>query len=90
MKKVALITILDNVNFGTILQAYALARKIEEAGFLIEFINYWRPNSSIRKRLKKEVYDEKLSLVTILIRVLSILLIEWITYRIVNKEIKEN
>ena len=83
MKKVALITILDNVNFGTILQAYALARKIEEAGFLIEFINYWRPNSSIRKRLKKEVYDEKLSLVTILIRVLSILLIEpLIKYRL--------
>ena len=43
--KVALITILDNINFGTILQAYALARRIEERGCEVEFIDYWRPNS---------------------------------------------
>ena len=43
--KIALITILDNINFGTILQAYALARRIEERGCEVEFIDYWRPNS---------------------------------------------
>ena len=44
--KVGLITILDNINFGTILQAYALANKIESFGHKVCFINYWRPNSS--------------------------------------------
>ena len=43
--KVALITILDNINFGTILQAYALAKRIEDRGCSVEFVDYWRPNS---------------------------------------------
>lgn len=41
-KKVGIVTILDVANFGTMLQAYALATIIEQMGFRIEFLNYWR------------------------------------------------
>lgn len=61
--KVGLITILDNINFGTILQAYALANKIESFGHKVCFINYWRPNSSIRCQIRGILNDKKRSLV---------------------------
>lgn len=40
--KVALITILDNTNFGTYLQALALGRTIEALGYKVEVIKYIR------------------------------------------------
>ena len=41
-KKVGIVTILDVANFGTMLQAYALATIVERLGFRVEFLNYWR------------------------------------------------
>lgn len=44
--RVALITIFDNINLGTIFQAYALAEKITNLGHKVEFINYIRPHET--------------------------------------------
>lgn len=44
--KVALITIFDNINLGTIFQAYALAEKITNLGHKVELINYIRPHET--------------------------------------------
>lgn len=56
MKKAAIITILDNTNFGTYLQALALCTKIQSLGLATEIINYYRPFMTpyaiIREELK--------------------------------------
>lgn len=52
MKKVEIITIFDNTNFGTYLQALALALTIQKLGFDVEIIDYIRPRQS-EKALKK-------------------------------------
>jgi len=41
--KVCIVTILDNTNSGTYLQAYALAKAIEKIGGEPFYINYTRP-----------------------------------------------
>lgn len=41
-KKIGILTILDVANFGTMLQAYALAKKIKELGHDVLFVDYWR------------------------------------------------
>lgn len=46
MKKVEIITIFDNTNFGTYLQALALALTIQKSGFDVEIIDYIRPVQS--------------------------------------------
>ena len=46
MKKVEIITIFDNTNFGTYLQALALALTIQKLGFNVEIIDYIRPGQS--------------------------------------------
>ena len=43
MKKVSLITIFDNPNFGTYLQALALGLMIEKEGLSVEIVHYERP-----------------------------------------------
>lgn len=51
MKKVSIITILDNTNFGTYLQALALAKQVEQAGCEVEIVDYIRPCASVKYRL---------------------------------------
>lgn len=51
MLKVSLITIFDNPNFGTYLQALALSKVIEKQGAKVEIINYWREFNIYHKRL---------------------------------------
>lgn len=51
MKKAAIITILDNTNFGTYLQALALAKRVGQAGMEVEVIDYIRPCLSVRYKL---------------------------------------
>lgn len=43
MKSVSLITILDNVNFGTYLQALALCKVVETFGYDVSLVHYTRP-----------------------------------------------
>lgn len=47
MKKISIITILDNYNFGTYLQAFAIAYKIEQLGMKAEIVSYCRPGLSV-------------------------------------------
>ena len=60
MKKVGIVTILDVANFGSILQAYALAIKIEQLGCDVEFINYWRANYTTSHKVKTFLADKSL------------------------------
>lgn len=46
MKKAEIITIFDNTNFGTYLQALALALVIKKSGFEVEIVDYIRPGQS--------------------------------------------
>ena len=51
MKKAAIITILDNTNYGTYLQALALAKRVEQVGMEVEVIDYIRPCLSVKYKL---------------------------------------
>ena len=44
--KVNIITIIDNTNFGTYLQAFALARTIDGLGYTVKIIDYCRKHQS--------------------------------------------
>ena len=50
--KISIITILDNVNIGTYLQAFALAKVLEELGHQPEYIDYSRPSRDSFSRFK--------------------------------------
>lgn len=50
MKKAEIITIFDNTNFGTYLQALALALVIKKSGFEVEIVDYIRPGQSEKAR----------------------------------------
>lgn len=52
MKKVSIITIIDNNNFGTFLQAFALCKKVEQLGAKPELVDYCRPHMSWKYSLK--------------------------------------
>ena len=51
--KVLLTTIVDNVNFGTYLQAYATAKLLKDRGCDVDVLNYIRPHLENRYMLKK-------------------------------------
>lgn len=55
MKKASIITILDNTNFGTYLQALALCTKIKSLGLNVEIINYYRPFMTSSAIIKEEL-----------------------------------
>ena len=63
MKKVAIITVLDNTNYGTYLQALALGLVIKNLGYKVEIIDYVRSfmtKKSILSRSKnpiKRIYN---------------------------------
>ena len=45
MKRVSVITILDNNNYGTFLQAFALCKVLETYGWVPELVDYCRPHA---------------------------------------------
>lgn len=55
MKKVSIITILDNFNFGTYLQAFALCKIIESIGHIPELVAYCRPGHSVMAQYKRAI-----------------------------------
>lgn len=58
MKKVAIITILDNTNYGTYLQALALGLVVKNLGYKVEIIDYVRSfmtKKSILSRIKNPI-----------------------------------
>ena len=44
MKRIALVTIFDNPNFGTYLQTFALSSIIEKLGGTVQIVHYERPH----------------------------------------------
>ena len=56
--KVALITILDNTNFGTYLQALATGKVIQELGYEIEVITYIR-SCMTAKGMSKALFEDR-------------------------------
>jgi len=61
--KVSIITILDNINFGTYLQAIALAKTIEKSGVEVEFVNYHREKSLLPALIGRILADNKKSVI---------------------------
>lgn len=60
MRKICIVTILDVANFGSILQAYALATVIERCGYKIEFLNYWRRSYTTMHKVYTFLKDRSL------------------------------
>ncbi len=48
MKKIGILTFHDVINYGAVLQAYALQRYLQESGYYVQIINY-RPSYFIRQ-----------------------------------------
>ena len=83
MKKVSIITIIDNNNFGTFLQAFALCKKIEQLGAVPELVDYCRPHMRWSYNLKNifcSIHNP--------LRILSRLLTLWRAYTTHNKDRK--
>lgn len=51
--KVLLTTIVDNVNYGTYLQAYATVKLLKDRGYEVEVLNYIRPHLTPKCMLSK-------------------------------------
>lgn len=54
MKKIEIVTILDNPNFGTYLQAFALGVTLKKMGYAVEVLYYLRPKwhkNSLKERI---------------------------------------
>lgn len=59
--KVSVITILDNINYGTILQAYALGTELNKRKCCVEFVDYYRYGSSVFFQTLTILKDKKRS-----------------------------
>lgn len=59
-KTVCLVTILDVANFGTMLQAYALATVVERLGYRVVFLNYWRHDYTTLQKVRTFLSDKSL------------------------------
>ena len=81
MRKVSIITIIDNNNFGTFLQAFALCKKIEQLGAKPELVDYCRPHMSWKYSFKT-IFETIHNPLRILSRLLSL----WKSNIIHNKD----
>lgn len=74
--KISLITIVDNVNFGTYLQAYATTLKLEELGNKVCVIDYIRPYLSPMIEVKKNCKNPNWSIMRKIFYAISYLTLE--------------
>lgn len=81
MKKVSIITIIDNNNFGTFLQAFALCKKVEQLGAKPELVDYCRPHMSWKYSVRDIFQTIRNPL-----RIISRLLALWKSCRIHQKD----
>lgn len=58
MKKILIVTIFDNVNIGTYLQAYSLYYEIKKNECYPIILNYCRPTETFSYKLLKIIYDK--------------------------------
>lgn len=71
MKKVLLVTILDNLNFGTFLQTYASVKLLEKRGYEVTVLNYRRTGESMFRQLRR-IYNYHHSLLRLFFNFLII------------------
>lgn len=69
MKKVEIVTILDNTNFGTYLQALATGITIKNLGYEVEVLNYIRPHMTSKGLFKGLI--KQLGFLRALIRIIQ-------------------
>lgn len=88
-----LATIVDNINFGTYLQAYATAKKISERGYDITFVDYKRPYLSSLHEIKKNLKNSQWSFFRKIFYAMSIIALEplmrWNLKRFLVKRVKK-
>lgn len=58
-KKVSIITIFDNTNYGTYLQALALGVVVKQQGFYVEYVNYCRSFQNFKFRIKEYLQNTR-------------------------------
>lgn len=81
--KVLLVTIVDNINFGTILQAFALSQKIKDLGMEVEVIDYQRPNSTTYTQIKGIIANHNRSPINrIIYSTCALVLVPFIKHRL--------
>lgn len=90
--KAALITIVDNINFGTYLQAYACVMKLKNIFTEIEVINYIRPYLNSRQIALEYLKDTRKSWIKRVIYALSYMIVEpfmiWNVKKFLTKRVK--
>ena len=73
--KILVATIVDNINFGTYLQAYATSLLLKRRGAEVDILNYIRPYLDVSYYAKKMLADKSRPLPVRLIRSLSYLVL---------------
>lgn len=63
MKKIAILTIVDNINYGTYLQAFATYKTFVDKGWDTEIINYIRPYLSSKQFAVNYLHNKKMHVV---------------------------
>lgn len=61
MKNIKILTIVDNINYGTYLQAYATYKVLSDKGWNAEVINYIRPYLSSKQFAINYIHNKKMS-----------------------------
>lgn len=86
MKKVSIITILDNTNFGTYLQVVALGQVLKEKGCEVEVVKYIRKHTRILYKIRKAFsrFSPK-TLYTLFVRIPVMAFLRWKDYQFVSK-----
>jgi len=59
-RTVSLITLHRVLNFGSVLQAYALSTTLERMGYSVELIDYWRPHDRVWHQILEPAKDPSL------------------------------
>lgn len=62
MKKISVITVLNTINYGSVLQTFATQKYLENLGMEVEFIDYCRPDQRAGARACRVLLDKKNSL----------------------------
>ena len=56
--KISIITVLNTINYGSVLQTFASQKYFEELGFDVEFVDYWRKDQRISAKIERVLFDK--------------------------------
>lgn len=57
--KISIITVLNTINYGSVLQTFATQKYLESLGMEVEFVDYIREDQQFTYMIKKIVFDKK-------------------------------